>query len=173
VHEAVFDFVKRWATDDEVAVLDIGGRRVTSDLHYPGPPLRDLFPNADPYEVLDLEPGPGVDIVADATHLSTFEKLYGASYDTVICTSVLEHVQQWRNILFTAHAALCSGGRLILTCAGPGFVPHSGLDEEAPHEGEHYANISHIDLRKELAHAGFKDILTWQVGPDTQATAVA
>src|SRR5690242_21675018 len=59
MHEAVLNWVAQFRTDEDLAVLDIGGRDLNGS-------TRPLFPNANPYHVLDLRPGPNVDIVADA-----------------------------------------------------------------------------------------------------------
>jgi trans-aconitate methyltransferase len=170
MHEAVIDFVKQYATDEPVRVLDIGGRKTsTSGKYYSGPHPVDLFPNAE-YHVMDVTPGPDVDIVTDATGAW----MPAIPYDVVICTEVLEHVKDWPAVLVTAWWALSPGGRLILTCAGPGRRPHPATTEDLdPPPGEWYQNVGHLEVRDILInHAGFRDVLTWQVGQDTQATAL-
>lgn len=176
MHEAVIDFVRKWATDQPVRILDVGGRKTsTSGQYYSGPHPVDLFPGADPYLVLDITPGPDVDIVADATRPWTipWDSMGMGLFDIVVCTEVLEHVKDWVPVLQTCYDALRPGGRLILTCAGPGRQPHPATTEDlVPPPGEFYANIAHTELSKALVHVGFSDVLTYQINFDTQAMAV-
>jgi len=54
--------------------------------------IRALFPNSD-YTGLDMESGPGVDVVADLTEdFKTVNRILGAKrFNTIFCLSVLEH----------------------------------------------------------------------------------
>lgn len=161
MHEAVLNWIGEFRSLDDLAVLDIGGR----DLN--GSP-RMFFPNASPYHVLDLRPGPNVDFVADAADWRS-EK----PYDLVIITEVFEHTDKWREILLTAWESLRPGGWLLFTCAGPGRPTHSGVEavwELAP--GEWYANVSPQEIRAVLAEQGWTQIEARLMGTDTQGVAV-
>lgn len=169
MHQAVLDWIGQFATDDDLRVLDIGGR----DLN--GSPRR-LFPNAAPYDVLDLYPGPNVDIVADATtwRLPGPRGAERPFYDLVICTEVFEHLKDWPGVLQTAYEALRPGGWLLFTCAGPGRPIHSGIEPVwglLPDE-EHYANVSPDEVAEVLHVQGWVEIETRLVGTDTQGKAV-
>ncbi len=135
MHDEVLAWVKLHGTDEPVAVLEIGGRNVNGT-------VRDCFPNADPYIGLDMQDGPGVDVIADATCWEPDRE-----YDIVISTGMLEHLERWRDIIATAYRALRPGGRLILTCAGPGWQRH-GANGEGLQPGEWYQNIEPADLWK-------------------------
>jgi len=54
--------------------------------------IRDLFPQSD-YVGLDMEDGPGVDVVADLTEdfIHVDRVLAGRRFNSVFCLSVLEH----------------------------------------------------------------------------------
>lgn len=162
MHEAVLSWIGQFRTTEDLAVFDIGGR----DLN--GSP-RMMFPNANPYHVLDLRPGPNVDIVADA---ATWRGNEG-SYDLVICTEVFEHMPGWALILETARFALRPGGWLLFTCAGPGRPTHSGI-EAVPGllDGEWYANVSPQEIAKVLDQQGWIEVETHLLGTDTQGKAV-
>jgi SAM-dependent methyltransferase len=165
MHDAALLWVARFGTADPVSVLDIGGRDIN------GSP-RTLFPNAEPYRVLDVRPGDGVDVVADA---ATWEPDKPAGYDVVVCTEVFEHTANWPLICCTAHEALAHGGRLVLTMAGPGRPEHSAVDGEFRlYPGEYYGNVHPETLRAVLELCGFRDIeVDCQLCPaDTRATAV-
>lgn len=166
MHQQVLDWIGQFRSLDDVSVLDIGGR----DLN--GSP-RMMFPNANPYHVLDLHPGPNVDIVADAASWRPALAPHHLPYDLVICTEVFEHTPAWREILQTAWEALRSGGWLLFTCAGPGRPVHSGITavwELSP--GEHYGNVAPEEIIETLAEQGWTEIEARLLGTDTQGCAV-
>jgi SAM-dependent methyltransferase len=161
MHPQAHDWVASHRTDEPLAVLDIGGRNINGS-------VRDLFRNAD-YTALDILPGDGVDIVADA---ATW--VPDREYDAVVCCEVFEHTAVWPEICATAFKALKPGGKFVATCAGPGRGEHSAIDGQFHlHPGEHYGNVSDVDLNEVLVACGFHDITTdQQIGPcDTRAVA--
>lgn len=165
MHAEAYEWVAKHAptVDITVAVLDLGGRDVNGQ-------IRDLFPNADPYTVVDILPGEGVDIVADAGEWEPPLALY----DVVVCTETFEHTYNWAAICRTAYKALRPGGRFIVTCAGPGRHIHSGKDGALrllPYE--QYANVPGYELERVLTETGFRDIVvdTQEMPQDTRAVA--
>lgn len=161
MHEQVIDWVGQFRTDEDLAVLDIGGRDLNGNTRF-------LFPNANPYRVLDLRPGAGVDIVADAADWEPDRQ-----YDLVVTTETFEHAEKWREIIRTAWNALRPGGWLIFTCAGPGRPAHSGVEAVQGLIGdEWYANVSPEEIAAELTDQGWIDIETHLKGLDTQGKAI-
>jgi SAM-dependent methyltransferase len=180
MHDQAIDFVRRqvqlYGYDTaEVRVLDIGGRKTSTSQFYRGPQPYELFAATYEYLVMDVTPGPDVDIVGDATDVPGLFKAHPDlenGFDVVVCTEVLEHVERWHKILESCFVALKDGGRLILTCAGPGRRPHPATTEDwDPPPGEWYQNVPHLDVRETLRLIGYRDIMTCQVGHDTQAVA--
>lgn len=167
MHEQVLSWVAQFRTDDDLAVLDIGGRNLNGS-------TRPLFPNAKPYHVLDLRPGPNVDFVADAADWRPVPGVAGRHwYDLVLCTETFEHAKRWPDIIATAYAALRPGGWLVFTCAGPGRPPHSGIEPVwGLIDDEWYANVSPDEIRVELERQGWTDIEARQLGLDTQGKAI-
>jgi len=162
MHEAVLSWVNQFRTGAQVAVLDIGGRDLNGN-------TRDLFPNADPYDVLDIREGKGVDIVADAADW----RPDGQQYDIVLCTETFEHAERWREIIKTAWDVLKPGGRLVFTCAGPGRPVHSGVEAVWGLIGdEWYANVSPEEIQAELFLQGWEQVVARQLGLDTQGCAI-
>lgn len=148
-HRGVFDMIKQSGIDltahselslDAPVGLDIGGADVNGT-------ARELFDSSTRWYGLDITPGPGVDIVGDAT---TWRGAVAGSdlgmrlpvFDIVLCTEVFEHVKYWPLILGTIHAALNPGGYAFITCASTGRRPHGARGELDPPEGEHYENVS-------------------------------
>jgi len=162
MHDQAFAWVAEHATRDEVTVLDLGGRNVNGT-------VRDLFPNATKYTAVDIRPGDGVDVVADA---STW--VPDMEYDVVVSTETFEHTPVWPDIVLTAHKACKTGGRVILTMAGPGRPEHSAVDGGPLQPSEYYGNVDPEQLRSALIAAGFKNItVDYRVSPaDTRAVAV-
>lgn len=163
MHEQAFSWVAQFRTTEDLAVLDIGGRDLNGS-------TRPLFPNASPYHVLDILPGPGVDFVADA---ADWRPDAVKPYDLVVTTETFEHTARWPEIIKTAWDVLRPGGWMIFTCAGPGRPPHSGVAAKWDLDpGEWYANVS-VDKISDVLHAqGWEDIGVRQVGLDTQGKAI-
>ncbi len=146
MHPGAFEFVGRYATNDELSVIEIGSRDINGS-------VRPHFPGAS-WTGLDLYPGLGVDVVADAIDYEP-----EALFDVVVCCEVLEHCYYWPHLLYAAERWLKPGGKVIVTCAGPGREAHSAIDGgELLHPDEHYANITQVELQIELHEAGFQNI---------------
>jgi SAM-dependent methyltransferase len=119
------------------AVLDVGGRDIN------GSP-RLLFPGSS-YLVIDLEDGPGVDVVGDARQWRPESPV-----DLVLNVEVLEHAPDAEALLQAAWECLVPGGRLIVTCATNPRAPHSGHDGGVPWPGEYYRNVEPEELKEWL-----------------------
>lgn len=144
MHAEAYAWVKQHAPTDARSVLDIGGRDVNGT-------VRGLFPDAKVYRVIDIQPGPNVDLVTDASTWTPDQQ-----YDVVVCCEVFEHTPVWPAICATAYAALKPGGTLILTMAGPGRAPHSAVDGgHILHADEHYDNLEPDDLERVLDETGY------------------
>lgn len=70
---------------------------------------RDLAPRAN-WVGMDMQPGPGVDVVGNAEAPGYWEE-----FDTVLCSEVLEHVQDPLAVFRGARMALRRGGRFVVT----------------------------------------------------------
>lgn len=115
-------------------VADFGGRDIN------GSP-RPLFKGAD-YTSIDLEPGPGVDVVTDAKAW-----VPPVLFDAVVCAEVAEHCPDPHRLLASAYRALVPDGVLIFTAAAPEREPHSAVDGAAVRPDEHYEGIAPAALR--------------------------
>jgi SAM-dependent methyltransferase len=121
-------------------VCELGGRDVNGT-------ARVLYPDASLYLGVDLLPGPGVDVVADAREWRPPPWL---RFDLVLCTEVLEHSPQPHRVCDTAWEILRPGGAFVVTCAGPARKPHSGIDGGEVREKEWYENVRALDLENWL-----------------------
>lgn len=120
------------------------------------------------WDVVDLVPQPGVTIVGNL-HTLTGD----GTYDLVLCTEVLEHDRDWRDVLRVAYDHLTIGGVLLLTCASYGRQPHGATGAPAPAKGEWYANIQHKALEEALTGQGFTDVKVTYAYPPGDAYARA
>jgi len=120
VHSSVLAFVERASRDlpEAIRVLDIGSLDVNGS-------ARGLFPNATQYLGVDLQDGPGVDLVASAHLLFELEP---SSFDLVLCLEMLEHDSApW--LTAAQIAAVGKPGALVLVSArGNGFPLHNEPD---------------------------------------------
>ena len=119
-------------------VIDLGGRNIN------GSP-RGLWPSAE-WTVVDLHPGPGVDVVADCRDWAPEEKV-----DLVVCAEVLEHTDDVPGVLDSAASWLTQGGTLLITAAADPRAPHSHHDGGPLQPGEHYANVTEQALQEALS----------------------
>ena len=115
--------------------------------------VRDFIePLCDEYVGLDLQAGPGVDVV-----MSSHQYVKPNYFDFVVTTETFEHNEHWKETLIVSWENLVPGGVFIATMAGEGRAPHSAMDEKPIREWEYYANIGEWDLRWSLKKAGFPD----------------
>ncbi len=84
-------FVRKYAGQFNGPFLEVGSKNYGSTQD-----LRQIFAARDRYIGVDIEDGPGVDVVLDLTE--DFEKidmkLSGMRFGTIFCLSVLEHCEQ-------------------------------------------------------------------------------
>lgn len=150
MHEAAFSAVDRFVSHLGLNTLvgtglDLGGRDVNGTVH-------GLFPEVK-WTVLDIEPHPSVDIVADVT---TWQP--EGEYDIVLSTEAIEHIAAWPRIIQAGHAVLRPGGYMIVTGGSTGRGPHSCTGVVPVPPGEHYGNVSPDDLERVARDTGFSDI---------------
>lgn len=156
MHSAALAWVQRCVPEAPGDVLDVGGRDIN------GSP-KPLFWAADTYVTVDLVQAPGVDIAGDICDMG-----FVAFADTVLCLEVLEHAENWAEIVASCAAALRPRGTLIVTCAGPGRAEHSAADGGPLRPGEWYRNVSTGELFDVMAGCGL-EVGVDRLGEDTRA----
>lgn len=163
MHREAMEWVHENAPRDAKWILDIGGRDVN------GTP-RGMFKEARCYRVIDIVPGPEVDVCVDAAEWTP-----DRAYDLVLACEVFEHAERWPDICYTALMALKPGGVFVATMGGPGRAVHSGRDGSGNlWPGETYANVDPEQLRTVLESQGWVDVVVdYQPNPaDTRCRAV-
>jgi len=118
-------FVRRALT-----VEDVKGRRVVEvgscDVNGSARSALEVFGPAR-YVGVDIVRGPSVDVVEDASRL--VGRFGPASFDVVLSTEMVEHVEDWRAV-FTNLKGLCAlGGVVVVTTRSPGFPYHACPDD--------------------------------------------
>lgn len=108
--------VGKWVADNgrfaKGAVLEVGSRRFGEYLDF-----RALLPHLSDFTGVDLEAGDNVDVVTDLTRPfnEVDAALSGRRFDTICCTSVLEHVPNPFLIADNLQRLMAPGGVLFLS----------------------------------------------------------
>ena len=102
----------RGRTVIEVGALDVNGS------------VRPLVSALGPasYTGVDLQAGPNVDEICDATELVA--RFGPEAFDLLISTEMLEHVRDWRTVISQFKRVLKPGGLLLVTTRSRGFPYH-------------------------------------------------
>lgn len=119
MHRTVLEFCQRVLTEDLItgkAVLEVGSYNHNGTVR---PHCESLNPAR--YWGVDAAEGDGVDQVANCEQLTSH---VGEDWDVVICTELLEHVQDWRSCFLELAQALKPGGTLLITTRSPGYGYH-------------------------------------------------
>jgi SAM-dependent methyltransferase len=117
---ACIEFGRRNLLEPEIRgkfVLEVGSYDVNGSMRpfvMPFGPAR--------YVGVDVEHGPGVDEICDATRIR--ERFGESSVDVLISTELLEHVPDWREVVRNFKGVLKSGGTLLITTRSRGFHYH-------------------------------------------------
>jgi SAM-dependent methyltransferase len=129
-------YVQKYAEQLNAPYLEIGSRNygTTQD-------LRPLFAGRGKYVGVDMENGPGVDVVLDLTE--DFEridaKLNGERFATIFCFSVLEHCENPFKMADNMTSLLREGGQI---CVG---VPFSWKMHAYPND---YWRFTHEGVKR-------------------------
>ena len=119
-HATCLEFVAKHLASNEVQdklVIEVGARDVNGS-------VRSMIQQHRPrgYLGVDIMKGPGVDEVCDATELV---KKYGPdTFDLVVSTEMLEHVEDWREAVHNLKQIARPGGTLLITTRSFGFGYH-------------------------------------------------
>jgi len=137
MHTSVHEFALRTITREDIAdrsVLEVGARNINGTLR---PYIESL--GASTYTGTDKHPGPGVDTVINAADLADY---YGdESFDVVICTETLEHIENVPAAMRSMKRVLRTGGLLIITARSPGFPRHDYPEDYWRFTLEHGMNL--------------------------------
>ena len=119
-NEFIIEFVKKNLTAWEVTgkrVLEVGAYDVNGTCR---PYIESLSPQQ--YIGIDIRLGPCVDLICDVEEI---EARFGAySFDILLCTEVLEHVEDWRTAVRNLKAVIRPSGVILLTTRSRGFHLH-------------------------------------------------
>jgi len=118
---ACIDFVKNNTTPEEILnrrILEVGAYNVNGSVR------NDILKfNPKEYNGIDITPGPGVDSICDVYDIIT--KYGKESYDVVISTEMLEHVEDWTKCISNLKNVITPGGLIYLTTRSIGFGKHN------------------------------------------------
>ena len=97
--------------------MEIGARNVNGS-------VKPIFlqHGCNEYVGIDLFPGQNVDIIMDG--LNAVENFGEESFDVVVATEVLEHVEKWQEFIANMKVVCKQGGIIYLTTRSHGYPPH-------------------------------------------------
>lgn len=86
--------------------------------------LRPLIESWEPSEYVgvDIEMGPGVDVVCNAEDLA--ERFGEESFDVVVSTELIEHVRDWKRVISNIKRICKQNGIMVLTTRSYGYGYH-------------------------------------------------
>lgn len=147
MHAAALAYIAAHLPPDADRVLEFGSRNIN------GSPRQVCA--ASYYVGVDVAPGPGADIVADAAAV----RVEPALFDAVVCAEVFEHTDNGSCVEMCRNAweHLGPGGVFVATMAGHGRVEHSAFDGGPLRAGEFYRNVGRDLLSVWLEKAGFDE----------------
>jgi ubiquinone/menaquinone biosynthesis C-methylase UbiE len=111
----------------EVSREEIEGKRIlevgSGDINGSIRPVLMNWCNPGEYVGIDIEAGPGVDVVCKAEEL--VDQFGEASFDTIICCETMEHVRDWKIAISNMKRVCREGGIIVITTRSPGFKYHA------------------------------------------------
>lgn len=116
----VESFVERAINEEEVRnkrVLEVGSLDVNGSIR----PILESY-NPDEYVGIDIRDGPRVDLVLDAKNL--VEEFGEESFDVVISTETLEHVDDWKEVVSNVKRVCKEDGVILLTSVSKDYPYH-------------------------------------------------
>lgn len=120
MHGTVLQFIAQCLTAEVIRgkrVLEVGSFDINGS---PREVVAPLGPGE--YVGIDISPGKGVDLVCDACQL---EAAFGSnSFDVVISAEMLEHVEDWAQVVSQMKRVTRPSGKLCVTTRSPGFPYH-------------------------------------------------
>jgi SAM-dependent methyltransferase len=154
MNQAVLDFLAsaldRSAIDGRT-VLEVGSLDVNGSARAV---IGPLCPSS--YTGVDIQAGQGVDRVVSVSFLTD---VFGPeSFDVVVSTEMLEHVQDWRWGVTQLKRVTVPGGRLVLTTRSPGFhhhgYPHDFWRFTEDDIRRIFADMDDVDVRSDPSSPG-------------------
>lgn len=130
---------------DGAAVLEVGSYDVNGS-------IRNVFSAASNYVGVDLDHGPGVDVVAYGHELNYPD----GSYDITISGECFEHDPYWRETFQNMVRMTRPGGLVAFTCASRGRAEHGTLrSDKTLSPGTQSAGL---DYYRNLQERDFQDL---------------
>lgn len=150
-HRECFGFGERNLPPERITgkdFLEVGA-------HMDGGSMRPYVESHGPrsYLGIDIQDGPGVDVVCDA--MSLLDKFGPESCDVVIANELLEHLRDWRSFIHIVKNLVREDGMVILTTRSYGFPFH-------------YAPFDYWRYEVEDMHEIFSDFEAVSIEPDTR-----
>jgi len=119
-HKSCIEFGKRVLVREEIEgkrVIEVGSLNINGS-------LREIIMEFNPnnYTGIDIMSGPGVDVICKAENMVEY---FGENnFDLVISTELLEHTENWRNVVSNIKNVCKPNGIIFITTRSKGFPVH-------------------------------------------------
>lgn len=154
-HKSVIGFGIKNLTIEEIKgkkIIDIGSRDINGSYK---PLIMPMKPSE--YIGVDICNGKYVDIICNVKNI--VEKFGKESFDVVISTELLEHVENWRKAISNIKQICKKNGIIIITARSYGKKVHGYPSDYWRYETDDIANIFSdckvLKLEKDLQEPGF------------------
>ena len=136
---------------EDAIILEVGSYNVNGSLRALAKERRCRL-----YIGIDIEAGQGVDIICKAENLLS---RFGYNiFDIVICTEMMEHIEDWQRVISNLKGVLKKKGLLILTTRSKGFVIHGYPNDYWRYEVEDmekiFSDFSAVRIEKDEFEPG-------------------
>ena len=114
------DFGRRWIKEEEVkgkSILEVGSYNINGSF---SSFVKGYKP--EKYIGVDIINGPCVDELCDAYDL--IDRFGTNNFDMVISTEMMEHIIDWRKVIWNMKSLLKVGGVIMITTRSLGFPKH-------------------------------------------------
>lgn len=153
-HKSCIIYAVKSLTENEISgrkVLEIGSYDVNGSLR----PLIESW-NPEDYIGVDIEKGPGVDLICDAEDI--VRKFGIEKFDVIIATELLEHVLNWKKVISNIKNLCKPNGIIIITTRSYGYTYHGAPHDYWRYELEDFKQIfsdcNIKSLEKDYQHPG-------------------
>ena len=142
MHNEALDYCKKVAASlpqyfDSGNVLIVGSKEMNGNKMDGA--LRRLFGKGATVIGIDQQAGEGVDFVCNVRDYARDKPV--PTFNTIVCTEMLEHDEEWRGSVAAMLAMLAPKGLLLITCATGSRTIHGTKEGSGIYCGPHYENV--------------------------------
>lgn len=117
-----------WASSVRERLLPNPGKTLEIGSYIINGTVRDAFRDVPDYIAIDMNEGPGVDLVLPST--AAIHRWGTEAFDTILCFETLEHDRTFWRTVEDMHLMLKRGGHLLISTPGIEFNVYHGYPKD-------------------------------------------